>query len=351
MYTVPEIHFTVKCFYSSIFTIFDRLAHIPISYYTHSFHFVATLPMNTNLIMDNIKQRLEQSQHILLVPHHNPDADSRGSALAFYEYLTQIGKKSSVFQESTPIHRHNVPQEIDCICVFDAGDARYARLENIFSQITQRVFVINIDHHATNELYGDINLVITHQPSTTAICTAYFDYHHIAISETMAVHLLAGLLTDTGSLGNPSTNTLAMETAARLMRRGADMYAVNTTIQKTKNVSSLKLWGRALSRMKKHSYLNLAYTYITQHDVDECDAHENSLEGLANFFNQISDCAITLVLKETEDGFIKGSLRTTHENVDVARLASALDGGGHKKAAGFLVKGKLSTIQNRLTIL
>jgi len=94
------------------------------------------------------------------------------------------------------------------------------------------------------------------------------------------------------------------------------------------------------------------HTYITQNDIKKYHLTENDSEGIANFLNSIHDGAMGLVLKEKEDGSVKGSFRTTHDDIDVSAYAKALGGGGHKKAAGFSVEGPVEqALEQVLTLI
>ena len=295
---------------------------------------------------------LLNAQHVLLIPHRYPDSDSLGGALVFYEWLEQANIKATMYcaTEINPnisflpgynLVSESIPDNIDTVCVFDSGDAQFAYLPEILSRFKKRPTVISIDHHVSNDMYGDINLVVPTCPSTTALSYQFFKHHNIHITHTMATNMLAGLVTDTGIFSNPATNIEAIEIGADLMNAGARIENVVSSLMRIKPIGAFKLWGRALSRIEKHPTHDIAYTVITQKDHEDCHVTKNDIAGLANFLNSVADCAVTLILKETEEGNIKGSLRTTRKNIDVSKFATALGGGGHAKAAGFTIPGKI----------
>ncbi|PJC55261.1 MAG: hypothetical protein CO027_02935, partial [Candidatus Komeilibacteria bacterium CG_4_9_14_0_2_um_filter_36_13] len=126
-------------------------------------------------------------------------------------------------------------------------------------------------------------------------------------------------------------------------------HIVNSTINNI-NVRSLTLWGRALERLYKINKYNLVYTYITQQDLIECQASDEDGEGIANFLHILKEGEVIMVLRETEEGIVKGSLRTTG-NTDLTKLAKTFGGGGHKKASGFSLPGRLKYDNNKLKIV
>ncbi len=303
-------------------------------------------------IIEQIGEEVRRARRVMLVPHKNPDADSLGSACAFVSILAARKIPCSIYCV-TPIsplycllpNMHMVtrdpPPDTDVICVFDAGDARYAGLEDIVKQLPQMPKIINIDHHVSNELFGYINLVHPGMPSTTALCLDIFKGLHIPIDADAATCMLAGLLTDTGTFSNPATTPRAFEAGATLLRSGARMQTVRRIVERTKPIRALQLWGVALSRLTRHHELNVAATVITRADCKLFNATDDDIAGLSNFLNSLSDCRAVLILKEQGDEKIKGSLRTTRNDTDVSKHALLAGGGGHKKAAGFSISGHI----------
>jgi phosphoesterase RecJ-like protein len=163
---------------------------------------------------------------------------------------------------------------------------------------------------------------------------------NVRITPEMATSLLTGILTDTTHFANPNTTPTVVDVAAKLMARGADHKKITQATMRNKNMATLKLWGRALSRLAYNEHSGVVSTVITLRDLEECGADADASTGIANFLNTLSEGKIALVLQEEPHGIVKGSFRTTSD-VDVAALAQQFGGGGHKIAAGFKVKGKL----------
>lgn len=117
-----------------------------------------------------------------------------------------------------------------------------------------------------------------------------------------------------------------------------------------KPLAQLQLWGLALSRLKKIKKYNLAVTYVTHEDLVNLNLTTEAMEGLANYLSILQEVRTILVLKIDED-LIRGSFRTAFETPDVSKVAQALGGGGHKKAAAFRLPGKLLIDGDRWTIV
>ena len=150
-------------------------------------------------------------------------------------------------------------------------------------------------------------------------------------------------MTDTGGFQNSATTPSAISVASELMNKGANMQHISKFALDQRPVNTLKLWGRALQRLKINKKNKIISTVITRQDLIECNANETEMEGVANFLNELDQAqnGVVMVLTEREPGKIKGSLRTTNPLIDVAKLAKILGGGGHKKAAGFSINGTL----------
>jgi len=183
--------------------------------------------------------------------------------------------------------------------------------------------------------------VETDAASTTDILFRIFNHNRFRINKEIATCLLTGIITDTGSFSNLATTPQSISNASELLINGARAKDIINNALTKQSIGVLKLWGRAFSRLIKNSHTNIAITVVTLKDFKECGVENESAEGIANFLNNLNGAKAILVLKEQSDGTIKGSLRTTQDNIDVSKLARVLGGGGHKKAAGFTIKGKI----------
>lgn len=308
---------------------------------------------------------VEKAQRVMLVMHKKPDGDTAGSTLAFSHYLDLIEKPHTVFcLDTLPASLRFLPgahklttsphvweQPHDLIIVFDSGDLVYNGSAPYISALTYPHTIINIDHHITNTAYGDINLVIQ-ASSTCEIVNDLLSYTH-AMNKPIATCLMTGLVTDTGGFTNLATTASSIDTASRLLKSGVSMKSITTNTLQHRSVPALKLWGRALERIVVHSS-GLLTTAILQKDFEECGVDHTHVEGVSNFLNSIdntTECSAICVFTEMPNGMVRGSLRTTHPLIDVAKFATLLGGGGHKKAAGFTLKGRLQKLHDAWVVI
>jgi phosphoesterase RecJ-like protein len=310
---------------------------------------------NANLYKE-IFDKLTESEKTLVIAHQNPDGDAVGSMLAVTHFLDQTIGDNHIFCVTEPmdtfnflpgIERVNTNENIfnehqfDTIVILDSGDLKYCGVEIHIKNLSYEPVIINIDHHPTNTHFGHINLVETNAASTTDILYRIFEHNRFNISKDMATCLLTGIMTDTGSFSNMGTTPQSIQNASELLINGARKQEIINNTLNFQSIGTLKLWGRAFSRLIKSEHTNSVITVITQKDFQECGVKNDSAEGIANFLNNLHGAKAVLVLKEQKDGTIKGSLRTTQDEVDVSVFARLFGGGGHKKAAGFTIKGRI----------
>jgi len=101
----------------------------------------------------------------------------------------------------------------------------------------------------------------------------------------------------------------------------------------------MRLWGRVL----KNTYQTpegVTMSVVSKKDFQETEADYSEMTGVVDYVNSVPDSKYSVILTE-RDEVVKGSLRTLKDDIDVSVIASQYGGGGHVKAAGFAVKGRL----------
>ncbi len=303
---------------------------------------------------DKAKDLLTAARNILIISHRNPDADSVGANLAMKETLEGMGKKvQSACADPLPqnclflkdagkyINDFN-SADYDLIVTVDCGSHELMKFHLKKPELLDRnkTKLINIDHHPSNDFFGNVNIVMDQAPATCFILYLFFTYCGWGISKDCATDLLHGLIYDTGSFMHSNTNADTYRIAARLKAHGADLERCVKEQFHTSSISKLRLWGRALSRVNMNSK-NAVVSAITEQDFREENSEPEDLSGLINYINSVPDSRFCVLLTEDMKGNIKGSMRTQNEDVDLTRIAGLLGGGGHRKASGFTVPGRL----------
>ncbi|MDO8599011.1 MAG: DHHA1 domain-containing protein, partial [bacterium] len=139
----------------------------------------------------------------------------------------------------------------------------------------------------------------------------------------------------------PATSVSAVATAAALMSAGARIAPILRAVYQSKPIDALKFWGHAFERLRVHPRWDIATTVLLPSDFVECADDAERAEGLSNFLQAVLPCRAILVLKDSGNGTVRGSLRTQRNDTNLGRLAEQFGGGGHRKAAGFGIPGRI----------
>ncbi|MFA4995758.1 MAG: DHH family phosphoesterase [Patescibacteria group bacterium] len=231
----------------------------------------------------------------------------------------------------------------DAIIVLDSTDLeRLGPIYDNHPEIFYEVPVVNIDHHAGNDHFGKINLVDLTATSTSEILVSaiealtgdpkFFD-------EKIATALLTGIITDTNSFQNTNTTPKSLTVAAQLVAAGAQQQEIIKNIYKTKPLSTLRLWGRALSNLHDECDYKFVWSQIYKKDYLEVGASEEQSSGLIDELLKTAAGVDFALLLSEKNGDVHGSLRSTNRAKDVSEIAKLFDGGGHSMAAAFQIKG------------
>jgi len=299
---------------------------------------------------------LGQATSVLIIFHESPDGDGIASSLALAHVLWGQGKKVSlVCRDPVPAVFNFLPKvdaittdfivaDYDVICTVDCGDAKRTGFpERIRKFARTKKRLINIDHHLKNDLHkiANINLVDSRAAASAELVYEVIKGLGVRIDKRIATLLLTGLFTDTGGFQHSNTTPRVFKLAAELLARGGQLRKVSKNVASSKPLTALQLWGIALERLWR-TESGIVASLITQDDLRRVGASADDIAGAVNILNSIPQTKLAILLQEEANGKIKASLRTEEAGVNVAALAAYFGGGGHRKAAGFTVDGKLA---------
>lgn len=295
---------------------------------------------------------IKESENILLFAHSSPDGDTIGSCLAIKEYVKNLGKKVDVACfDALPEHLRPLTKEIfeqpahldlqkyDLIIACDSVERGF---QKIVSQFTEKQVIALLDHHPDITMQKDINIIDAGYSSVCEIVYDFFEFNKIEITRPIANFLMLGILGDTGSFQHSNTTPRVMEIASNLMKRGASPSKIIEAAFANKNISTLKLWGKAFEKAAINPENGMIVSVLTRKELEECGAGSEDIAQVASILNTVPGTKFSLILSERDDGIIKGSLRSEeYKGVDVSKIAAQFGGGGHKLASGFEIHGKI----------
>jgi phosphoesterase RecJ-like protein len=201
---------------------------------------------------------------------------------------------------------------------------------------------INIDHHASNPGYAEINLVDSSYSSNAQLVFDLITSWGIEINHKMAINLFMGMYTDTGGFKYETVTAETYQIASELVKIAPDFHKYIFEMENSNTSDDLKFEGLALSSIKNFLNDNIAISAISQKDLESVGLNTRSnisLHIISNLLRSVIGWNIGVCLVEMEPNVFKVSFRTRDSTkFDVSKLAIALGGGGHKPAAGASIK-------------
>lgn len=308
---------------------------------------------NAPLILAEIKK----ANSILLHCHPLPDPDSVGSALAMKFALEQMGKKVTVIRGDSEIPRGflHFPgakdiveksfSEVD-LSAFDLFVSLDSGSKNMISQANPPSYplpikTIVIDHHATNEAYGEINLVDITSPAVAFVLFQLFKLWNIALTHDIALNIFMGMYTDTGGFRYPPTDYRVIGAASELAKMAPDFTEAIFTMENNQSKEAIFFQALALSSVETFLGENIAIAAVSHNDLVAKKIPDECVRGISisNILKSVVGWNVGVSLIEREPNQVKVSFRTRdRERFDVSKLAAALGGGGHRAAAAAVLK-------------
>jgi phosphoesterase RecJ-like protein len=301
-------------------------------------------------LLEKAAAAIEGSQDLALACHVGPDGDALGSMIGFGIAAREAGKNvvagfgSPFFVPATLsflpteflVDPESFPEAPETMVVFDAGSPD--RLAELGSPAGDSGTLVVLDHHVTNEGFGDIALVDGQAAATGVVVAELLDVLGWPITAEIATCLLTALVTDTGRFQYANTNPAALELAARLVAAGARPDLISQKVYDEAPFGYLKVAGVALTRAELDPVARMVSTIITEADLTEAGVSWGDIDNLINTLRLAEEADVAVLAKVHADGLVKLSLRS-RGGTDVGALAASLGGGGHRLAAGVTLDG------------
>jgi len=319
--------------------------------------------------MKQIVSHLKNSRRLILATHVNPDGDAIGSLTAMGLALEALGKETRLYCASPipAVYRYLTGTDrisgqfdpavnYDTAIILDCGG--FERVGPAYPDIRKTATIINIDHHDTNAGFGDFQIVDTAACATAEILYRLFKALDVAITSDIATSIYTGILTDTGSFRFSNTNRAAFAICEEMVASGMDPYAVAQNVYGTYSLGRIKLLNLALDSIELAADGKVSIMTLTREMLAETRTQPEDIDGLINYARRIEDVKLAVLLQEIENGSQPAngkpsfhvSLRSDG-GIDVAEIAAAFGGGGHKEAAGFNIDSPLADIRAQIVSL
>ena len=303
-------------------------------------------------VIGQIRDEVRRRQRFLVTSHARPDGDSIGSQLAMAFALDALGKEVRIVNsDAAPDHYLDFPGMERIEIAPEAGDRADALFVMECSDLARTGvsgldghFIINIDHHAGNRMYGALNWF---DESAAACGEMVFDLIRaleVPLTFEIATHIYLAILTDTGSFHHSNITPRTFDICRQTVEAGVNPAAMARRVFDSNSFGKLKLIGALLDRMELIDEGRLAALYLDDQMLEACGCTHNDTEGLINLPLTAREIQAVVFFKATGAGSVRVSMRSKYD-VDVRIVANAYGGGGHKNAAGFTVTGALPDVK------
>jgi phosphoesterase RecJ-like protein len=312
----------------------------------------------TPKIIEKIIEEIRGHQKFCVVGHMRPDGDCIGSQLGLALALRNEGKQVTVWnQDPVPqklafldlektFQRPKPGQSFDCVIATDS--ASLERVGTAREHIADRKIFINIDHHASNTRYADINWVSPREPSTGELIYHLLKAASWPITPAISDCLFTAVSTDTGSFQYPTTRPATYHVAGELVKRGANLAKICDEVYQSFPLSRARLLKHVYNNFRLTHENQIAYFWLKKSDYTRTGADSNDSEGLIDHIRAIEPVVVACVFEEIEPTLTRISLRSKSPKINVNEIAGQFGGGGHHAAAGARIEGTPLAIQRRV---
>ncbi len=307
-----------------------------------------------NRILLDICREVRQRQSFLLTSHARPDGDSIGSQLAMAFALDAMGKQVRIINaDPAPDHYFEFPglDRIELLPEVPAGTTADAVIVMECSDLSRTGvkgfegrYIINIDHHVGNRMYGALNW---HDETAAACGEMVFELIQcleVPLTIEIATHIYLAILTDTGSFHHSNITPRTFDICRQAVEAGVNPAIMARRVFDSNSFGKLKLIGALLNSMELIDGGRLAVLYMDDEMLAACGCTHNDTEGVINLPLTAREIQAVVFFKVASNGDIRVSMRSKYD-VDVRLVANQFGGGGHKNAAGFTVKGPLPAVR------
>lgn len=295
----------------------------------------------------SVVQAIRDRQSFILTSHARPDGDAIGSQIALGLALESLGKTVRfVNRDPAPHPYRHFPavNRIETMAAFDGrADAvivmECSSLDRAEVTGFDTLFVINIDHHAGNAMYGAENWFDGSAAAVAEMAAAVIDALGVPWTPEIATHLYLGIATDTGSFRHANITARTFDLCRRIADAGVEPAALAREIFDSFSIGRVRLMGEMLHAMELHSHNRLAVLYFDDALLERCGATVDDTDGLVNIPLGAKDVVAVVLIKAQADGSFRVSLRSKGD-VNVRDVAQRWGGGGHKNASGCTLTGR-----------
>src|SRR5882672_4304731 len=309
-------------------------------------------------MLSQVVELIEAKHRFAITSHIRPDGDGLGSSLGLYWLLRALDKDPEVIMRDPVPHSYRslpgaanirvtpaIDKPYDAVFVIECSDVDRPGLVDLEKQV-----VVNIDHHSTSALFGTINWI-----DATASAVGEMIYNlckamGVRVTKEIAECVYTALITDTGSFHYSNTTERTFKVASELVRTGVKPAKTAEAVFASYPWSRIQLMGAVLSTARRDESGHVACMRQTLDMQRQAQASDEDADGFVNYPLTVGEVEAVAMLKESEPGVYRTSLRSKGD-VNVAKVAEKFGGGGHRNAAGCTLRGTWEEAEEKIIAL
>lgn len=293
-----------------------------------------------------LKLFIENSRKSAIISHINPEADAIGSSLALWHFILSI-KKEAVVINKTGIPENlrflpgakkiksAIPADADLYIIVDTASLERTGFKVLKNKNTPPI--VNIDHHITNDGFGDLNIIDHNASATAVLIFRFLNCMNFPLTREIMMNIYAGVYEDTGGFSYQNTNAECFKIAETMVKKGLNPSYIARMLKEEVPARKYLLLGEALSTLKIYPEIKTATMFVRMDMKEKYGASWEDTDGFVDYAKAIKGVKVGVLFNEREDGSIKVSMRSK-DDVDISLIAKEFGGGGHRNAAGFELK-------------
>ena len=308
-------------------------------------------------MMKKINDIIGDAKTIGIAGHVRPDGDCMGSCMSLYNYLKKnrpdldvrvflefVDNKFNIIENTDQIITTGYDgTKFDLFISLDTASLDRLGLNLPFYENAKRTACI--DHHASNDGYADYNYILPKASSASEVLYDLLDED--LIDKSIAEPMYMGIAHDSGVFRFQSTTPKTMRIAANMIEKGVNVNMIleETFFRKTYNqmMVTAKIQSEAVLALDG----KCIYGYCTSEMMEEYGVTTKDLDAVVASIRNVDGVEVAMFLYQLSEDSYKVSLRSKNY-VDVSKIAVENGGGGHVRAAGAEIHGKLNDIINKL---
>lgn len=303
---------------------------------------------------------IDDNDRFLVVAHVNPDGDAASSTSAVGWMLERLGKRFVLVNEGTMPNKFDflwgfermlaldeLPPDERYTCIISVDCADEARIGQVKERFAADAKLLNIDHHPTNDYFGDVQLIREDAAATVEILYDLAGTLQLPVEGELAAAIYCGLLTDTGGFRYSNTTPKVMRIAAELLAGGVEGHRLAELVLEKITYAHITVLKQALNTLSFNEDRQISWITVSQDDIRMTGATSEDMDGLILYPRNIEGVEVGLLFKQTDEQTVKVSFRSNGK-ADVAAIAQRFGGGGHVRASGCTLKGGLQEVVERV---